>query len=128
MGSKKYIIVSALLVLILSLAVGGYLWYRNYLNTHRSTIDPTDAQNQINYSLDTKNLLNSKPFISSLPYNSLNFDVYYSSVNDEVQVVMKNKGLSFADAKAADSVEVTRFLQKIGVDLNTQKVVWLLQQ
>ena len=127
MNQKKYIrIIIALSFAILALL--GYLAYMNYLNHNRIIFDRNDAQNQINYSVDTKDLLNSKPFIDQLPYISQDFDVYYSTDTDEVEIFMKNQGMTFDEAQKADQEEINNFLQNIGVDSSKQTIVLSLLQ
>lgn len=111
----------ALLLLLVYVLISGYSKYKQNL------LDSKDIQNQINYSQNTKEVLDNKPFIKKLPYKSQNFDVYYSTVKDEVQIIMKNNGLNYEDAKKANEQEINVFLKGIGVP-DYQNIVWLLEQ
>jgi|GEM_PF-4548333 len=126
MENKKYIKYLAIILFIL-LIVAIYLGYRYYVSSKISQLDQVDVQNQIDYSESTKRLLDEKPFIAKLPYTSANFDIYYNTVDDEIQVIMKNKGLTYNEAKQADEADVTNFLTSIGVN-SQQKIVWLLEE
>jgi flagellar basal body-associated protein FliL len=126
MENKKLKILILVITIVL-LIIGGYFGINLYLTNKQNTIPDQQVQGELDYGTDSKANVDAKPFITALPYHATDYDVYYSSINDEVQIIMKNKGLSFADAKNADEADVNKFLQNIGVDLNKVKVVWLLQ-
>ncbi len=109
------------------LALLAFLGYK-YFISNKLGADQKDIQRQIDYSFNTKKLLDEKPFIDKLPYRSANFDIYYSTVTDEIQIIMNNKGLTYEDAKKTNESAVYYYLTSIGVPLKTQKIVWLLAQ
>lgn len=122
--NRKYIIAA---VVVLSLVGGAY-----YLYTRPSSkvpsFDPNEAQKQIDYSQAIESVAESKPFIKKLPYRSSNFDIYYDTVDEQIQVIMKDRGLTYNQTKSAIEADVIVFLQGIGVDVDKQKIVWLLEQ
>lgn len=100
---------------------------RNYVNNKPTTLNSQAAQDEATFAQDSKNEVESKPFIQKLPYHSDSFDIYYDSVNDTIQVILKTQNVTFDEAKRINETTVNNFLQSIGVP-SDQKVVWLLSQ
>lgn len=124
--NKKIILICILLVLILS---GGTYFVVSYVKSLNSKLLITQQHNaELDFAKNTLGEIKQKPFIAKLPIFTNQYSIYYSSVNDEIDVVFIKSNQDINILKGIYQNQILNTLIGIGVNMQAEKIVWLKQQ
>jgi len=119
MSNKPTIII---IILLIVACLGSWFWYKNYL-INQQIGKQAELSQQFGQGFKTD--LEKQPFRQHLPFEADEYQIFYDSLSQQIVIFITNPTLTLSDAKDIYSDQVNQHLTAIGVDLNSQKTIWL---
>lgn len=82
-------------------------------------VSQPNAENEAKYSQTIASDISKKPFLSSLPIKTNYYTVIYSSLNEKIVVIFKNRNEQVDDLKSIYQEDVVNKLKSLSVDEKT---------
>jgi len=121
-------LVISISVFVMLFLVLVYVVYTYFQRVNFQKSEQQQLSSELQFANDAKEGAQNQPFLAELPIITKEYSIYYSSLNNEIDVIFPKNGQDIKFLQASFETPIFNQLENIGVDTKTQKIVWLLEK